>query len=176
MSDWTQTDKERQLKIARLQGAIDRKMCKTFWHIPARGCYQESPAFYQAIKTPEDTLETLNDLRQISSGEFYAHRTIYVRGATAAISWHNWKPGQIQELMYAGTWFLMFKKELNSPNYNFQLKTLLRVIKEKVSPLAAHASPELQQHWDFIQNYWNHHCAGKRSAQAQQLRTERSLA
>lgn len=166
----------RNQRFLQLQSDIDQRMSTIFWHIPARGSYKESPDFYEAVKTPEQTLETLNDLRQVSSHEFEMHRTIYVRGVIAAIAWHDWKPSHVQELMYVGTWFTMFKKELNSPNYTAQLKTLLNVIKRKVNPLVERAPLELQSRWQFMQNYWDNQFVNKKITPVQNVQDEYSLA
>jgi len=142
-----------------LQRRIDTRMCDIFWRIPCQGNYADEPLFYEAIKTPEQTLETFNDLRQISTMEFVQHRTNYVRGVTAAVFTHNWKPAQMQELIYVGTWFLMMKSELRNPRYTAQLKTLLKVIQNKITPLLPRASLEMQNHWRVMQQYWERQCA-----------------
>ncbi|MBP5343937.1 MAG: hypothetical protein J6Y85_02550 [Alphaproteobacteria bacterium] len=163
-------------KFALLQNAIDQKMCAIFWHVPPRGCYKEIQEFYEAIKTPQDTLNTLNDLRQVSSDEFYMHKMSYLRGAIAAIAWHTWQPEHIQDLIHVGTWFLMSKKLFKNGNYTSQLKTLLRVIENKINHIAGKAPKSTQAHWEVMKSYWKNQFVHQRKKSVRMIQDERSLA
>lgn len=170
MPTLSQVVKEQEDSISQYQRNKDREMSAIFWYVPYRGGYEDSPAFYEAIKTPEKTLETLNEMRQISSEEFRNHWSIYLRGANASISWHEWKTNQISELIYAGTWFLMFKDILNNPKYTLQLRELLKVIKNKVDPLVPQASVDMQKHWKVMLGYWEKKSANKKLEQTKKPR------